>query len=180
MTLILFARPLLVATVIAGLAACGASSAGLVGASERPPGGSIPPLTRDAGPVQGAASLPENYRTKFAKVNKARMASAGHATGRWDIDIYANETASIALAARAREVPVGAIVVQEHFEKDGARGPIMVMEKRAKGYASDNGDWRWTVVGSSGQLVSDGIVASCAGCHNDAPMDGMFPISDSP
>jgi len=52
----------------------------------------------------------------------------------------------------------------------------MVMEKRAKGYAPDHGDWRWTVVGAGGQLVKDGIVESCVGCHDDAPMDGMFPI----
>jgi hypothetical protein len=54
----------------------------------------------------------------------------------------------------------------------------MVMEKRAKGYAPEHGDWRWTVVGAGGQLVKDGIVESCVGCHDDAPMDGMFPIVD--
>ena len=69
-------------------------------------------------------------------------------------------------------------MVQEHFEKSGVggRGPVMVMEKRAKGFSPEHGDWRYTVVGASGQLVKDGVVESCAGCHDDAPMDGLFPI----
>ena len=87
-------------------------------------------------------------------------------------------------------VPPGAIVVQEHYELRGGdgplaegageaekpAGPIMVMEKKPAGYASDHGDWRWAVVGSQGQLVRDGVIESCAGCHDDAPMDGLFPI----
>ena len=78
------------------------------------------------------------------------------------------------------DVPVGAVVVQEHFEKSGAvpnsKGPVMVMEKRVKGFAPEHGDWRYTVVGSNGNLVKDGIVESCIGCHDDSPMDGLFPI----
>jgi hypothetical protein len=50
------------------------------------------------------------------------------------------------------------------------------MEKKEKGYATEHGDWRWAVVGSQGQLVKDGVVDACAGCHDDAPMDGLFPV----
>lgn len=150
----------------------------MVGVSDRPSGGATPKQVRDGGPLEGAAALPADYRTKFTKVNKAKLVSTGHASGRWDIDVWANEPAQKALAARSRDVPVGAIVVQEHFEKSGAggAGPIMVMEKRAKGFAPEHGDWRYTVIGASGQLVKDGPVESCAGCHDDAPMDGLFPI----
>ena len=163
---------------VLALACGGASSGALAGVSDRPAGGQIAPGTRDAGAIDGASALPTDYRTKFGKVNKVCFVSAGHAAGRWDVEIYANEPARLALATRARDVPVGAIVVEEHFEKGGAggNGPIMVMEKRAKGYAPEHGDWRWTVVGAAGQLVKDGIVESCVGCHDDAPMDGMFPI----
>lgn len=151
----------------------------MVGVSERPPGGSSPKQVRDGGVVEGATALPADYRAKLTKVNKARLVSSGHASGRWDIDVWANEPAAKALAARSRDVPVGAVVVQEHFERSGgggARGPVMVMEKRAKGFAPEHGDWRYTVVGAAGQLVKDGVVESCAGCHDDAPMDGLFPI----
>lgn len=161
-------------------AACvrgGGGTGAPVGTSDRAPAGIGTKDIKDAGVVDGAGSLPLGYRTAFAKVNKARFVSQGHAAGRWEVDIYANEAAQKALAARSREVPVGAVVVEEHFEKtDKAAGPVMVMEKKEKGFSPEHGDWRWAVVGSQGQLVKDGIVDSCAGCHDDAPMDGLFPV----
>lgn len=181
-------RPFLIAVValgsVAAAQACGSPNVGaMVGVSERPSGGTRGATqneVRDGGPLEGATALPSDYRTRFAKVNKSKIPSAGHAVGRWNIEVWANEPALKALAVRSRDVPVGAILVQEHFEKtvSGARGPIMVMEKRAKGFDPEHGDWRYTVVGSTGLLVNDGVVASCAGCHDDAPMDGLFPIME--
>lgn len=137
--------------------------------------------SRDAGGdafVDGTGSLPADYRSTFTKVNRARMVSQGHAAGRWEVDVWANDAGAKALASRARMVPVGAVLVEEHFERgEGkAKGPIMVMEKRSPGFSKEHGDWRWAVVGSQGQLVKDGVIESCAGCHDDAPMDGLFPI----
>ena len=158
--------------------ACGGPSGALVGASDRPAGGAIARSTRDGGAIDGAPALPADYHSNFTKVNKARFVSSGHASGRWEVDVYANEPALRALVTRTREAPVGTIIVEEHFEKSssGGQGPVMVMEKRAKGFAPEHGDWRYTVVGSAGQLVKDGVVDSCAGCHDDAPTDGLFPI----
>jgi hypothetical protein len=171
---------LTVALATSFAAACvrgGGGSGTPIGASDRPPSAGGPKDIKDAGFVDGAGSLPVGYRTTFTKVNKARFLSKGHAWERWEVDIYANEAAQKALASRSREVPPGAVVVEEHFEKtDKAAGPVMVMEKKEKGYSSDHGDWRWATVGSQGQLVNDGVVESCAGCHDDAPMDGLFPI----
>jgi hypothetical protein len=134
----------------------------------------------DGGMVPGAPSLPPDYRTRFAKVNRAPLVSHGHASGRWEVDVWVNDAAAKSLAARSRAVPEGAIAVAEHFERTangrGAAGPIMVMEKRSAGFAARHGDWRWVVVGSRGQLVQDGVVESCAGCHDESPMDGLFPI----
>lgn len=152
---------------------------GAVGVSEKAAGGR---QARDAGgPAQldGALVLPKDYRSTFAKVNKTRFVSQGHASGRWEVDVWANEIAQQALATRAREVPPGAIVVQEHYERTSDKnsaGPIMVMEKKPPGFSNEHGDWRWAVVGSQGQLVRDGVIEQCAGCHDDAPMDGLFPI----
>lgn len=161
-------------------AACVRGAGGApVGTSDRALAGGGAKDIQDAGFVDGAGSLPAGYRTTFVKLNRSRFVSQGHASGRWEVDVYANEAAQKAIAARAREVPVGAVVVEEHFERtDKAAGPVMVMEKREKGYAPDHGDWRWAIVGSQGQLVKDGVVESCAGCHDDAPMDGLFPIVD--
>jgi hypothetical protein len=159
-------------------AACGAPSGAVIGVSDRPSGATVARQTRDGGPLDGASALPADYHTAFTKVNKARFVSSGHAAGRWDVDIYANELALRALSTHTREAAVGAMIVEEHFEKSGAGGPgpVMVMEKRPKGFSPDHGDWRWTVVGASGQLVKDGVVESCAGCHDDAPGDGVFPV----
>lgn len=166
--------------------ACAGGSGGgpAVGTSDRVP--TTKGARRDGGTgeaIDGAVVLPPAYRTSFTKVNKARLVSQGHAAGRWDVDVWANELAQKALASRSREVPVGAIVVEEHFERtadgssaDKRTGPIMVMEKKPAGFSKEHGDWRWSVVGSQGQLVGDGVLEKCAGCHDDAPMDGLFPI----
>lgn len=174
-------RLLLSAIASASLAAaCVRASAGsAVGTSERVPAGGSGAAKQDAGFVDGAGALPAGYRTAFKKLNAERVASRGHAPGRWEIDVYANEGAVQALAARAREAPVGATVVVEHYERaDRSAGPVMLMEKRPPATAPGHGDWRWVVVGSQGQLVQDGVIESCAGCHDDAPMDGLFPIVD--
>ncbi len=171
-----------VAALVASLpflgCAVGGAGAGVVGVSDKPQKASAAPAGIDAGPRDGAAALPPGYRESFTKLTLARVPSQGHATGRWELDVFANDAGAHAMATRAREVPVGASVVAEHYERGGARGagPVMVMEKRERGYAPDHGDWRYVVVGSAGQLVNDGVIASCAGCHDDAPMDGLFPI----
>jgi hypothetical protein len=162
------------------LAACVARGGGqgAVGVSDKPSAGGTKTEIKDAGLIDGAGSLPAGYRSSFAKLNKARLVSQGHAAGRWEVDIWANELAQKALATRAKDVPVGAIVVSEHYERNEGKtaGPVMVMEKRPPGFAREHGDWRWAVIGSQGQLVKDGVIEQCAGCHDDAPMDGLFPI----
>lgn len=139
-------------------------------------------MAADGGFVDGAEALPKDYRQSFVKVNKSSFVSQGHAAGRWDVDIWANEAAQKALTTRSREVPVGATAIAEHRERASAsgsevtKGPIMLMEKMPAGFSKEHGDWRYAVVGSQGQLVKNGVVESCAGCHDDAPMDGFFPI----
>jgi hypothetical protein len=174
-------RALVLGLVLAFTAvACGARSpSSQIGVSDRHPARTPATEQGDGGVIDGAAFLPAGYRASFTKVNKGRLVSLGHASGRWEVDVWANEPALAALAARSHEVPAGAIVVEEHFERrpDAVRqpGPIMMMEKRS-GFSAAHGDWRWVVVGSRGQLVKEGVVESCAGCHDDSPMDGLFPI----
>ena len=170
-------------------AACAPRASGPeIGTSDRPSGGIPSRKPDDAGVRDAAAVLPADYRTTFTKLTKSRFVSQGHAFGRWDVDVYANELAQKALASKSKDVPVGAIVVQEHFEKAGgstgagnpapgtAPGPVMLMEKKAKGFSPDHGDWRYAIIGSNGLLVKDGTIDSCAGCHDDAPADGLFSL----
>jgi hypothetical protein len=113
----------------------------------------------------------------MARLNTTRFTSRGHAGGRWDVDVYANRAGADALAAGGRVVGVGSVYVEEHFEKgDGGAGPIMMMEKRAPGFDAEHGDWRYVVVGSRGNVLKDGVEASCAGCHGDAPGDHVFRV----
>jgi hypothetical protein len=159
-------------------AACAAKGGAPVGVSDAPHGRGGGGGAIDGGLVDGAASLPSSYRSTFEKLNRARIVSRGHTDQRWEIDVWANEAAKRALVSRARGAEVGAIAVAEHYERreGSSPGPVMVMEKRAPGYAPEHGDWRYVVVGSRGQLVRDGSIEQCWGCHDDAPQDGFFAI----
>jgi hypothetical protein len=131
------------------------------------------------------AGLPADFKTSggFTKVNRARFVSNGHNAGRWDVDIFVSASAKDAYASSVIEVPVGARLLKEHFERavgaepaPTAPGPLMMMEKMEKGFDPDHGDWRYVVVNSAGAVVEDGRVESCAGCHDDAPHDHIFRV----
>lgn len=171
-------RPLLAVALVNVLAGCGKPS-GLehVGASEARAPRSQTPTASDAGAVAGPSPLPDDFRTRFLKV-RAPFVSSGHAAGRWQAQVYANEAGARAIETRSRDVPVGAVVVEDHATTADppAPGPRFVMEKRPPGYAPEHGDWRYVAFSSSGRIVDDGVIASCAGCHDAAPADGLFPV----
>ena len=150
--------------------AIGSSNASTgAGTMTLPDGGSAaaPPLS----------PLPLDFRTSMTKVNPSRFLSRGHAGGRWDVDVYADPAGAEALRGEKWPVSVGARFVEEHFERsDGGAGPVMMIEKRPPGYDPARGDWRYVAVGSHGDVVKDGIVESCAGCHGEAPGDHVFRV----
>lgn len=170
-------RWVLIAMVVGAGSACGAGNQEVVGISDRPAGKRDRPIA-DAGSPDATGLVPAEYKSSFRKLNRGRVVSLGHATGRWEIDVWANEIAARAMSTQPREVPVGAIVVVEHFERGAstAAGPVMVMEKRDKGESPEHGDWRYLSVGASGAPARNS--GACAGCHDEAPMDGFFPINE--
>jgi hypothetical protein len=101
----------------------------------------------------------------------------GHAGGRFEIDVYANELGKRALDEHAPAAE-GAAFAVEHTERASTPrpGPLMLMEKEAKGYAPARGDWRYVAVTASGAVALDGAETSCADCHDEAPVDRIFPI----
>ena len=138
---------------------------------------------RDAGAVMADAGIPSDFRASFVKANRARLVSKGHAADRWDVDVYVSPAAKDAFTAPRGELPVGTQLVKEHFERFGAagagdtpHGPIMMMEKKPRGFDPDHGDWRYVVLGASGDIVKDGPIESCKGCHDDAPHDHVFRV----
>jgi hypothetical protein len=124
--------------------------------------------------------IPSDFRTSMTKVNAARFLSKGHAGGRWDVDVYADSAGADALKSEKWPVPVGARFVEEHFERnernDGGAGPLMMMEKRPPGFDAERGDWRYVAVGTRGEVVKDGVIEGCAGCHGEAPGDHVFRV----
>lgn len=145
-----------------------------VGVSDKPRAArrpSTPPTT------SAPTKEPPDLRAGTAPVG-AQRPSLGHAGGRWDYRLSANDAGRAALTATSptAEAAVGAKLVMDHFERsDGAKGPTMAMEKKPKGYDPAHGDWRWVIVGSSGALLFDGKTERCWGCHDDAPHDRVFP-----
>jgi hypothetical protein len=163
------------AVSLIAIGACAARRGAPIGVST---GGGGPASAGSVESGADAAPPPGNplpgWRASLSKVNGARFVSKGHAAGRWESDVLADE-AGLAALKGAGEVPVGARFVEEHFEHDES-GPVMMMEKRPPGFDPERGDWRYVVVGAGGEVVKDGVVESCAGCHGDAPRDHLFSI----
>jgi hypothetical protein len=136
------------------------------------------PHAEHDGGVKLPAAIPADFRTAFTKVNRARFVSRGHFYDRFTADVYVNPVGLPSYEARGGAIPVGSVLVKEHFERGDAPGPVMLMEKRPPGYDPAHGDWRYVVAGANGQLLIDGPNESCIGCHADAPRDHVFPIAE--
>jgi len=135
-----------------------------------------------AQPVPGqdpvATATAKQYRT-WRKVNDAPVLSATH--GNRHVFTFVNRKAEVAALSGRFPFPVGAILAKESFEdqggRPGAKGPLFVMEKRAKGYDAAHGDWHYAVVAPDGTAAlagngKDGSpTAFCAACHSMAKIN---------
>jgi Cytochrome P460 len=139
-----------------------------------------------APPAHRSNAIPADYKTTMQRVGSGRFFSRGHAAGRFDAELYATDSARAAIATANGELPVGARFVEAHFEKaasamptppspDEAPGPLFMMEKMPKGFDADHGDWKFVALSSTGELVAQGKIESCVGCHDDATHDHVFP-----
>ncbi|MEO8798626.1 MAG: cytochrome P460 family protein [Polyangiaceae bacterium] len=141
-----------------------------------------PSPTASAPPAQRSDAIPSDYKKTMLQIGSGRFVSRGHAAGRFDVELYANDAGRSAYGSASGEFPVGARFVTAHFERangvapsDEAPGPLFMMEKMAKGYDPAHGDWRYVALSSQGELVQDGKIESCVGCHDDAGHDHIFP-----
>ena len=126
-----------------------------------------------------ASPVPADFRTSMTRLTAGRVLSKGHAGGRWDVEVFADPAGAEALLRERWPVPVGARFVEEHFERnDAGAGPIMMMEKRAAGFDPARGDWRYVAIGTRGDVVKDGVIEGCAGCHGEAPGDHVFRVGE--
>jgi hypothetical protein len=146
--------------------------------------GAVGVSTRDAMPQRSGPSvtavapspLPSDFRTTLAKVNPQRFVAAGHAGGRFDADVYVTPSAKAAAFGPDGRIEPGAVLVMDEvLHGTAAAGPVLMMEKRAPGFDPARGDWRYVVVDQGN--VFDGALDPCAGCHNEAQHDHVFPLN---
>jgi len=117
----------------------------------------------------------------MTRIGSGRFVSRGHASGRFDSELFITNASKATLTTASGEFPVGTRLVEAHFEKassplpaDESPGPLFMMEKMSPGFDKDHGDWRFVALSSIGELVEQGKIESCVGCHDDAPHDHVF------
>lgn len=111
----------------------------------------------------------------LAKANAKRFPSAGHLFGRYDADVLVNEAAKAPYASIApgSSAPVGALVVQRHFDHDGTPGPVFAMEKGANG-------WSYVELDARLHVKREGRISPCVDCHTHvASQDELFGVPAS-
>ena len=133
-------------------------------------------LAQGRDPVAEAAF--REYKT-WKQVSTAPIMSEAH-NDTWVVT-WVNAKAEAGATAGRFPLPEGAIVVKESFQnanqKPGARGPVYVMEKRARGYDPAGGDWHWAVVEADGKVSMSGTgrreheTFLCADCHAKAKVN---------
>ena len=95
-------------------------------------------------PVHRSMAIPTDYKTTMQHLGSGRFFSRGHASGRFDAELYATDSARASMTVANGEFQVGARFVEAHFEKsstatsapspaDQAPGPLFMMEKMPKG-----------------------------------------------
>ena len=125
-----------------------------------------------------ALSTAKQYR-KWRKVNDAPVLSATH--GNRHVFTFVNGAAEPSALGGRFPFPVGAVLAKESFDdragKPGAKGPLFIMEKRAKGYDRAHGDWHYAVLAPDGTVALSGNgkdgspAAFCAACHSVASVN---------
>ena len=163
------------------MAACGGEKAlGPVGVT--PGAGAVSSkAVADGGGPRGAPPLPlpPGYRQGFAHLAPSKLPSRGHGTGKYLIDVYANEKAMAAYATERDKAQEGAIFVAEHVDGSSGGGQpavYMLMQKMAPGFDSAHGDWRYVIADREGQSADGATTYACAQCHDEAPGDRIFPV----
>lgn len=118
-----------------------------------------------------------HHRMKDFESLRPAFLSRGHGVGDWQAVVQGSEGVSDGLKALVQpgdRMPVGTVLVQSHRHLEGAELGMFVMEKKARGYFPDGGDWQYTVVRSDGRIEMDGKLEACARCHAEAEVDFVF------
>jgi hypothetical protein len=85
-------------------------------------------------------------------------------------EVYINKTGKKVSTGRDDfPYPVGTIIVKESYANDGGRkgdlANLTVMMKRGSGYDLEHGDWEYMMVSPSNEVLGQGCMDMCIGCH---------------
>jgi hypothetical protein len=114
----------------------------------------------------------------LAPVVSTSFISRGHAGGRFRAELLANAPGSAHLGDAGGNFESGTVFLMKHSENaaDAAKGPTLIMEKKAKGFDAVHGDWNYRVIDAAGKLREEGALPRCFMCHDDAPHDRVFTL----
>lgn len=137
------------AALVLTAAACTGPQAGSAGPAANPCAGKNPCAAKQRGaPRDATAEAALQVYRGWKKVNEAPVLSQTH--GNRFVFTYVNPTAARAALSGAFPFPVGAVLAKESFENDGGKagpkGPLFVMEKRARGYDPERNDWHYAML----------------------------------
>ena len=150
-------------------------------AAKNPCAAQNPCAKKTAGAVtkDSAAEVAFKQYKSWKKVNAEPVKSASH--GSTLVFTYVNKTAEPAATSGKFPFPAGSMLVKEAFDdqggKPGGMSKVFLMEKRAKGYDSTNGDWHYAVVMPEGAvaMTGNGKAGSptqfCGACHQSAKVN---------
>lgn len=84
-------------------------------------------------------------------------------------NVFINSTVVEAMANFSGALPDGSIIVKESFDEAGTESgdSITVMWKQT-GFDPANNDWFWGRFAFDGEILAEGQVAGCFGCHGIA------------
>lgn len=127
------------------------------------------------GDPPAASLIPADYDSRFAEVRGCRMTfehissyGAGAPTIS-NIRVVLDPGAMANYRVAGRTLPVGSTVIKEEYADPTCSTIIgwTVMRKEPAGYDPARGDWRWQRVRASDrQVLEDGRVTRCIGCHD--------------
>ncbi len=83
--------------------------------------------------------------------------------------VFINDKVETALDDFAGSLPADAIIVKENIGEDPrvTEAKLTVMWK-VSGFDPDNNDWFWANMSPTGEIVAEGKIAACIGCHGGA------------
>jgi hypothetical protein len=135
-------------------------------------GGKPAPAASSAAP--GASAWAEASSIKgWTRANARRFLSTGHWFGKYDADVFVNETAAAtypSVVAPGASASVGAKIAKVHLLHDGTPGPVLAMEKDASG-------WSYVEMDAAMRVQRRGRLSPCVDCHSHvANQDELFGV----